>query len=106
YSSTKLNLRAYEDVSDAASNRAAQQKISGGVEKNGLGDGGASMLFGMNYAQGLGSSAEQNISNDQPHKEISFDEQVKMLNQLKSLLDSGILTQDEFDSKKKDILGL
>lgn len=106
YSSTKLNLRAYEDVSDAASNRAAQQKISGGVEKNGLGDGGASMLFGMNYAHGLGSNAEQNISNDQPHKEISFDEQVKMLNQLKSLLDSGILTQDEFDSKKKDILGL
>lgn len=31
---------------------------------------------------------------------------VKQLTDLKGLLDAGVLTQDEFDAKKKQILGL
>lgn len=36
----------------------------------------------------------------------SFDQRVEMVKKLKELLDAGILTQDEFDAKKRDVLGL
>ena len=42
---------------------------------------------------------------DQKEK-LSYDEQIDVLNKLKALLDAGILTQEEFDAKKKEILGL
>ena len=37
---------------------------------------------------------------------MTFDEQIEMLTKLKSLLDAGILSQDEFDQKKKEIMDL
>jgi hypothetical protein len=37
---------------------------------------------------------------------MSFDEQIETLKKLKDLLDAGILTQEEFDAKKKEIMGL
>lgn len=59
YSTNKMNTKAYEEVSDGASNRAAQQKIASGVEENGFGEGVNGMLFGMNYTQGLGADAQR-----------------------------------------------
>ena len=53
YSPNKINLKAYEDISQRASNIATQQKIDQGIQNNGLGDGGG-MIFGMNMAQNLG----------------------------------------------------
>ena len=38
--------------------------------------------------------------------QLTYDEQVDALNKMKSLLDAGVLTQEEFDAKKKEILGL
>lgn len=52
-----MNLKAYEDVSQKASNISAQKKIATGVQNNGL-------------------------------------------------VDMGVLTQDEFDKKKREIMGL
>lgn len=52
YSKNLMNLKAYEGVSEQASNVAAQQKIAAGVEEHGLGTGGG-MLFGMGLAQSL-----------------------------------------------------
>ena len=80
------------------SNIAAQQKIAQGVQNNGLGDGGG-MIFGMNVAQNLGVQAEIKQS-------MSLDEQIEIVKKLKDLLDAGILSQDEFDAKKREILGL
>ena len=37
---------------------------------------------------------------------MSFDDQIEMLKKLKELADAGILSQDEFDRKKKEIMGL
>ncbi len=37
---------------------------------------------------------------------LTYDKQIDTLNQMKALLDSGILTQEEFDTKKKEILGI
>ena len=97
FSSNKMNLKAYNDVSQKSSNIAAQQKIASGEEQHGLGDG-AGMIFGMNMAQGLDEKAMK-VS-------LSLDEQIEALTKLKSLLDAGILSQEEFDRKKKEIMDL
>ena len=97
FSSNKMNLKAYDDVSQKSSNIAAQQKIASGVEQHGLGDS-AGMIFGMNMAQSLDEKAMK--------PSLSLDEQIEALTKLKSLLDAGILSQEEFDRKKKEIMDL
>ena len=37
---------------------------------------------------------------------ISYDEKIEILRKLKQLVDDGILSQEEFEAKKKEILGL
>lgn len=98
FSANKMNLKAYDDVSLKASNIAAQQKIAQGVQENGLGDGGG-MIFGMNLAEKMGSQAEAKPS-------MTFEEQIETVKKLKDLLDAGILTQEEFDAKKKEVMDL
>lgn len=44
YSSNKMNLKAFEDISQRSSNIAAQQKIAQGIQDNGLGDGAGMIL--------------------------------------------------------------
>jgi hypothetical protein len=82
-----------------------------------LGDVGG-MLFGANLAQGLnpvtaahqsgsepeGAEASQTRANAVPA--MSVDQQIEAVKKLKELLDAGILTQQEFDTKKQQILGL
>ena len=98
YSANKMNLKAYNDVSVKASNIAAQQKIAQGIQDNGLGNMGG-MVFGMNMAQGLSPTAAQQTSSS------SLDEQIANLKKLKELVDAGILTEEEFNAKKKEIMG-
>ena len=97
-----MNLSAYEDISQRASNIAAQQKIAEGVKDNGFGDIGG-MMFATGMVQGLNP---QNASQIDQAKKMSFDEQIETLKKLKDLLDAGILTQEEFDAKKKEIMVL
>lgn len=101
FSENRMDVQAFEETSQRASNIAAQQKIAEGIQANGLGDGGG-MLFGMNLAQGLSPRGE-GVSGQSP---LSFDEQVKAVKQLKELLDEGMLSQEEFEIKKKEIMGL
>ena len=102
FSSNRMNVRAYEDTSERAGNMAAQQKIAQGIQDNGLGEGGG-MLFGMNMAQAIGPQGQPAKSSA---PEMSTDEKIETLKKLKELVDMGILTQDEFDLKKKELLGL
>jgi membrane protease subunit (stomatin/prohibitin family) len=98
YSSNKMNVKAYDDVTERASNIASQQRIAQGIQNNGLGNAGE-MIFGMNLAQGLGTNVE-------PVKKMTFDEQVETLKRFKELMDVGVLTEEEFNEKKREILGL
>ncbi len=98
YSSNKMSVKAYDDVSQRASDIAAQQQIAHGIKEHGFGDAGG-MIMGMNVAQGVGLNAEKKQA-------MSFDEQIEALKKLKDLLDAGILTQEEFEIKKKEIMGL
>lgn len=130
FSERRMDVLAYQDISQHAANVAAQQLIAQGVRDNGLGDAGG-MLFGMNLADGLNptnaasaaapatpapqqtspASQETAPSAAAPeasataHAAPSLDEQIATLQRFKELLDAGILTQDEFDRKKREILG-
>lgn len=101
FAEQKLSISAYEETSQRASNIAAQQKIAEGIQKKGLGDGGG-MLFGMN----MGQKISNNLGSNAEVKTASLDEQIETMKKLKDLLDLGILTQEEFDAKKKEIMGL
>ncbi|NMM94261.1 SPFH domain-containing protein [Bifidobacterium oedipodis] len=122
FSRNRMDLRAYEGVSQQASNVAAQQRIAQGVENHGLGDVGG-MLFGANLAQTINpmtggtmpiepvqpnQSAQSSQTSQQPAAQsaMSLTEQLDAVQKLKELLDAGILSQEEFDAKKKEILGL
>jgi membrane protease subunit (stomatin/prohibitin family) len=84
YSSNRMNLKAFEDISQRTSNIAAQQKIAKGIQENGLGNG-AGMIFGMNMALGLNP---QNASQIESKTVMSFDEQIEAVKKLKELLDA------------------
>ena len=101
FSEQRMNMQAYEESSQRASNIAAQQKIAQGIQDNGLGDGGG-MLFGMNLAQGMTPRGEGVTG----ASVLPLDEQIEAVKQLKELLDEGVLSQEEFDAKKKEIMGL
>lgn len=109
YSTNKMNVAAFEGTSQHASNVAAQQKIAQGVQDHGLGDG-AGLIFGMNLAQGINphtaASAAQSPAPVAANGGASLDDQIEAVKKLKELLDAGILSQDEFEAKKKQVLGL
>lgn len=98
YSSNKMNVMAYEDVSQRASNIAAQQKIAQGVQDNGFGEMG-NMIMGMDLARTVSPVAETKPTT------ASLDDQIENLKKLKELVDAGILTEEEFNIKKKEIMG-
>jgi membrane protease subunit (stomatin/prohibitin family) len=98
YSSNRMNIKAYDDISQKASNISAQQKIAQGIQDHGLGDG-AGTIFGMNMAQNLSQQAENKSA-------MSLEEQIETVKKLKELLDAGILSQEEFDLKKKEVMML
>lgn len=102
YSSSRMNLKAYDEVSQKTSNIMAQQKIAQGIQDNGLGDA-AGMAFGINMVQGMNP---QNAESNTSKPAMSFDEQIDAVKKLKELLDADILSQEEFDTKKKEIMGL
>lgn len=56
------------------------------------------MILGLNMAQQMSSS--MNTINP----EESLDAKIETLKKLKELLDIGILTQEEFDAKKKELI--
>lgn len=49
---------------------------------------------------------ETRSNNSDKKEQLTYEEQIDALNKMKALLDAGILTQEEFDAKKKEILGL
>lgn len=100
FASKRMDVTSYEGVSDRAANIAAQQKIAQGIQENGLGDG-AGMVLGMNIANEMVGTPKPSAK-----PEIDFSKQIELVSQLKSLLDSGVLTEDEFNRKKREIMGL
>lgn len=113
FTANRMDVAAYEGVSRRAGDMAAQQRIARGVQDFGLGDVGG-MLFGMNMTRSMDPMTASSVAavETNNHEEgemtagMSVDEQVDALKKLKELVDVGILSQEEFDAKKRDILGL
>ena len=122
YAKKKLDVSAYEGISKQAADVAAQQMIAEGVRDNGFGDAGG-MMFGMGLAgmlnplnasaasaAGEGSSSggapRKGSAEDSVGAARSFENQVEAIKKFKELFDAGILTQEEFDAKKREIRGL
>ena len=108
YSSKKMDWKVYEDVSQQSSNIAAQQKIAQGVQDHGLGDM-PGMVLGMGLVQGMNpqTAAPTNpVVSADPKPAMTFDQQIETLKKLKELMDAGILSEDEFNAKKKEVMGL
>lgn len=97
FASNRMDIKAYEGVSQKAADIVAQQKVSQGVKDHGLGSA-AGAVVGINIAQGMNKLDEQ--------KRLSLDEQIETIRKFKTLLDEGILTDEEFNKKKAEILGL
>lgn len=102
FSSNKMNMKAFEDISQKASNIAAQQKIAQGIQEHGFGDGG-NMIMGMNMAQTLNSNG---AVKEESNSSMTLEQQIDALRKLKELVDTGILSEEEFQHKKKEIMGL
>lgn len=102
YNAQKMHWKVYEDVSQKSSNITAQQKIAEGVKNHGFGDMGG-MMFGVGMVQGLDPT---NATPTTTKHDLSFDEQIETLKKLKDLLDSGIITEEEFTLKKSEIMNL
>ncbi len=102
YAAKKMDLSAFDDVSQKASDISAQQKIAEGIQEHGFGNMGG-MILGMNMAQGISMNPGGASGTT---KTNAIDQQLETLKKLKEALDSGILTQEEFESKKKEVLGL
>jgi membrane protease subunit (stomatin/prohibitin family) len=109
YSANRMNLSAFEGISQETSNVGAQQKVAQGIENHGLGDGGG-MLFGMNLAQAISplnaAPVAPAVAPIQQAIGMSFDQQIDLVKKLKDLVDTGVLSQDEFEAKKKQVMGL
>ena len=55
----------------------------------------------------IGKKADEaEVPQAQTEDTVSLDSQIEALKKLKDLLDTGIISQEEFDAKKKQILGL
>lgn len=97
FASNRMDVKSYEGISQKAADIAAQQKVAQGVKDHGLGDA-AGAVVGLNIAQGIGVQTE--------NKKLTLDEQIETIRKFKTLLDEGILTDEEFNKKKAEILGL
>lgn len=98
YARSRTDMHVYQGISREVADVAAQQKIAEGIREHGLGNGGG-MVLGMSLAGDLSGSSGSLASG-------SLEKQVAMVRKLKELLDSDALTQEEFDAKKREVLGL
>ena len=100
FNESKMSMKAYEGVTPETSNVAAQQKIAEGIKEKGLGEGGAGVILGMNIAKEM--SGNVNTQN----QKMTVERQMEVLKNMKELLDAGVLTKEEFDLKKKELMNL
>lgn len=97
FSANRMTVNAYDGISQRASDVAFKQSVAAGIKEHGLGDG-AGFVMGMNMLQEVGQSS--------PVGKASIDEQIEQVKKIKELVDMGALTPEEFEIKKKEIMGL
>lgn len=112
FASSRLSVSAFEGISQQASNVLAQQKIAQGIQDHGLGDA-AGLAVGLGVVGGINPlNAAPVVQPTVPGgtsagaPSVPIDAQIDAVKRLKELVDAGILTEDEFQAKKKQVMGL
>ena len=101
-----LGINTVETVKGVLENGIARTFL-GGFKKRDLSAVNTKSSIAKDVIDAAKDTLQQTQSNETDKKaSLTYDEQVDALNKMKSLLDAGVLTQEEFDAKKKEILGL
>lgn len=99
------DVKKADALSGARGNSFMQQSVARGIQSAGENGGGANMAFmgmGMNAAGGMMANLQQPVNTAQTPAE----DPVEKLKKMKELLDANIITQEEFDKAKSELLGL
>lgn len=92
----------YAQMQQLDAMKAAASNEGGGA---GMGMGmGAGVAFGNMMASGMEAGNMGQQPGGQPTQEATKEDPVEKLAQLKKMLDAELITQEEYDAKKKDIL--
>ena len=116
------DVKKADALAGARGNSFMQQSVARGMQAAGENGGGANMAFmgmGMNAAGGMmGGMQQPNTgSTYQPNFGVQgqaapaqnaapAEDPYAKLAEMKKLLDSGVITQEDFDAAKKNILGI
>ncbi len=93
YNSKKMEFKPYEDLSQDTSNIILQHQIADGIKDKKVGGVGAILALGL--FKGKTKKSNESIKSKS-----------KDLKRLKELLDTGLIDKEEYNIKKKEILGL
>ena len=96
------DVKKADALSGSRGNSFMQQSVARGMQAAGESDGGTGMAFmgmGMNAAGGVMGGLQQ------PTEAPASEDPYAKLASLKQLLDQGVITQEDFDKAKADILG-
>lgn len=111
------DVKKADALSGARGNSFMQQAAARGMQAAGENGGGAGMAFmgmGMQAAGGMmggmqqpntASTYQHNFGAQQPQQQPAQDPTTKLI-EMKKLLDAGVISQEDFDKVKKELLGL
>ena len=96
------DVKKADALSGARGNSFMQQSVARGIEAagsnpNGGAAGMAFMGMGVNAATGVVGAMQQPTGEKDPYEELK---------KAKELLDAGVISQEDFDAKKKQLLGI
>lgn len=115
------DVKKADALAGARGNSFMQQSVARGMQAAGENGGGAGMAFmgmGMNAAGGMMAGMQQpntastyqpNFGGQAPVQNTTAaptEDPYAKLAELKKLLDSGVITQEDFDAAKKNVLGI
>lgn len=103
------DVKRADALAGARGNSFMQQSIARGFQaagQNGGGDGMAFMGMGLNAVGGTIGGLQQPVQQPNPNPVSAPSDPYAEIKKFKELLDMGILSQEEFDQKKKELLGL
>jgi membrane protease subunit (stomatin/prohibitin family) len=101
------NLDSYMKFKAAQSlEKAAENEGAGGTAGLGAGLGAGMMMANMmgNMMQGMNQPGGQQQGSQQQEQKMTVDEIMSAIEKLGKMKDNGLITQEEFDAKKKDLL--
>ena len=97
------DVKKADALSGARGNSFMQQSVARGMQAAGENGGGANMAF---MGMGMGAAGNMMGALQQPTNNGQAVDPTAKLAELKGMLDQGLITQEDYDAAKKNILGI